>query len=486
MHDANGPASRRNSTASNKPTSGGSQNRSRTGSVRNWVLAIALVLVGAVAASTLIYGAQERADAQTQLPPSLGAIVYDGLVTVAGDASGVQGLELVAKIGELVVGTATIGQGTAQPNGFKDLTVSPPSDQADDLLGSEINFYLGGTVLSTTTDYYAGKNPDGSICVTCPINILEQRPLILDFPMLPVSAEPTVANTPVPAATEPPAATDEEVTTTFSGQAFTDDGLVPDGYEIFALVGSTRSEPVTVADGKFENLTVTTKGSENEGAKVSFYVIDKGNESNPSARLLSDVTETFNPGESGESIRLFFPALAATATPIPPTATPEPPPPTPEPPTPTPEPPPPTPTPVPPPPTPVPTNTPVPPPPTPTNTPEPTDTPVPPDTPTPVPTDTPTPVPTDTPTPVPTDTPTPVPTDTPTPVPTDTPTPVPTDTPVPPTETPVPPPTATPVPEDTGGGFNATLPLAIILVILLVAIAGYFGMRYTQQSKNES
>ena len=44
----------------------------------------------------------------------------------------------------------------------------------------------------------------------------------------------------------------------------------------------------------------------------------------------------------------------------------------------------------------------------------------------------------------------------------------------------------TPEPQDTGGGFNATLPLAIILVLLLVAIAAYFGWQYSRKSNAEA
>ena len=60
----------------------------------------------------------------------------------------------------------------------------------------------------------------------------------------------------------------------------------------------------------------------------------------------------------------------------------------------------------------------------------------------------------------------------------------PTATPVPPTATPVPP-TVAPEPEDSGGGFNATLPLAIILVLILIGIAGYFGWQYTKKSSED-
>ncbi len=132
-------------------------------------------------------------------------------------------------------------------------------------------------------------------------------------------------------------------------------------------------------------------------------------------------------------------------------------------------------------PTPEPTATPTPEP-TATPTPEPTATltPEPTATPTPEPTATPTPEPTATPTPEPTATPTPEPTATPTPEPTATPTPEPTATPTPePTATPTPEPTATPTPgpevappptdEGRGPGWLLAIPVAVILLIALMA-----------------
>ena len=456
----------------------GHSRSSRTRTLR-FTFAFAAALIAAVA--TLIGFDTDDAQVQSQQPPPFSAVIYDGWVTVANDPTGMQGFTLSAKVGDWVSESVTIGDGTPDLNGFKNLTVNPPSGP----IGSEITFLLNGTVESTTTDFYAVIGDDGSVCTNCPIDFPQFRfEFSIDFPSRPTN---------VPVATPPPAATPDQpapgqqTITRFNGQVFTPQGLVPDGYQVFAVVDNKiRSNSVTVLGGVY-NLAIETTGSEHDGSPVKFFLIDKGDPTNPNKTLDAETPSVFKPGQETE-VRLFFPMLAPTATPEPPTATPEPPTPTPEPPTPTPVPP--TATPIPPTPTPVPpTATPIPPTPTPvppTSTPEPTATPVPP-TATPVPpTATPVP-PTATPVP-PTATPVP-PTATPmpptaTPVsPTATPVP-PTATPVPPTATPVPP-VATPEPEETGGGFNATLPLAIVLVLLLIGIAAYFGWRYSQQSREE-
>ncbi len=474
MHDATGRDTIRIPVATTPRLKGHS--RSLRTRILRFTLASVLALVAAVA--TLIGVDTDDAQSQNQQPPPFSAVIYDGWATVANDPTGMQGFTLSAKVGDWISESVTIGDGTADLNGFKNLTVNPPAE----LIGSEITFLLNGTVESTTTDFYAIIADDGSVCTSCPIDFPQFRfEFSIDFPSRPTGG---------PVATQPPASTPvqtapgEQTITQFSGQVFTPQGLVPDGYQVFAVVGNKiRSNSVTVQGGVY-NIAVETTGSEHDGSPVQFYLIDKGDPTDPNKTLDAETPSVFKPGQETE-VRLFFPMLAATATPEPPTATPEPPTPTPEPPTATPEPP----TPIPPTPTPTPmppTATPEPPTPTPeppTATPEPP-TPIPPTpTPTPMPPTatpeppTPTPIP-PTPTPEP---PTPIP-PTSTPEPTDT--PEPTATSIPPTATSVPP-VATPEPEETGGGFNATLPLAIVLVLLLIGIAAYFGWRYTHQSKEE-
>ena len=438
----------------------------RSRRARIWAITLVLVVVAVTGVGTSLVGTGDSAEAQSQQPPSLAAVIFSGWVTVNGSPIGVEGLSLTAQIGEWTSQPVTIGEGTSDLNGYEDLTVDAPAE----LIGSQINFILGGTVVAANSSYYALIDIDGNFCLTCELRHPEFRDdFAIDFPSLPVTA-PAPTATSAPTDQQPPPG--EPTVTTFTGRAFAGDSIIPDGYEIFAIIGNTTSDRVTVSGGMY-TLEIKDAGPELNGSDILFYVIDKG-ATGPDNRIVVVVDVKFTSGQSTE-LNLVFDPLAATPTPVPPTATPAPPTPTPEPPTPTPVPP--TPTPIPPTATPVPpTATPVPPTATPV---PPTATPVPP-TATPVPpTATPVP-PTATPVP-PTATPVP-PTATPVP-PTATPVP-PTATPVPPTATPVPP-AATPVPEDTGGGFNATLPLAIILVLVLVGVAGYFGWQYSRRSNEE-
>ena len=451
-------------------TRSGFQKRLQKRTTQTWVVLFGLLVVTAIAASAALMAPRDDAHAQTQLPPQLDAIIFDGLATVAGSPFELEGLDLYAKVGDWVSEPVTLGDDTPDLNGFKDLTVNPPSD----LLGQEVKFLLGGTVESTTIDYYAVIADDGSILVNEPIGLPIFRTVQLDFPSLPTGTAPT----PTPSGDQPSGG---PAVTIYSGQVFTQGLPVPDGYQVFAVVGNMPTDKVTVIGGTY-NLAVNTSDNSLNGSLIKFFLVDKGDPTNPNKALEAETPGIFTAGQSDE-VHLVFPAIAPTptptpeptATPVPPTATPVPPTATPVPPTATPVPP--TATPVPPTATPVPpTATPVPPTATPV---PPTATPVPP-TATPVPpTATPVP-PTATPVP-PTETPIP-PTATPVP-PTETPVP-PTATPVPPTATPVPP-TVAPEPEDSGGGFNATLPLAIILVLILIGIAGYFGWQYTKKSSED-
>ena len=442
----------------------------KTKSARSWVAILAIAMMVVLASSSTFLTTHNHTQAQQLQPPQLHLVTFDGLVTVNGSFSpDVEGLSLSAKVGEWVSESVTIGQGTDAPNGYKDLNVRPPQDQG--LIGAEITFILGGpggTVESTTTSHYAKSGEDGS-STRQEITFPEFRKLNIDFPSLPEPISPSPS---------PQPATGEPTLTVFSGQALTPDGPVPNGYQLFAVIGETkRTNNATVIDGEY-SLAIETTDTSHDGSTIRFFLIDRGDVTNPNNAIEAETPSTFTAGQSAE-VRLVFSMLAPTATPtftptpIPPTATPVPPTATPVPPTATPIPP--TATPVPPTATPVPpTATPVPP----TATPiPPTATPVPP-TATPIP-------PTATPVP-PTATPIP-PTATPVP-PTATPVP-PTATPVPPTATPVPPtavpPTPTPEPEESGG-LNTTLILAIILVLVILGVAGYFGWQYSRRSRTSS
>ena len=119
---------------------------------------------------------------QNQVSPPHSAIFYDGWVTVNGDPTGLQGFTLSAKVGDWVSESVTIGDGTADLNGFENLTVNPPSE----LIGNQVTFLLNGTVESTTSDFYAIIEDDGTVCTSCPIDFPQFRTdFSIDFPRLP-------------------------------------------------------------------------------------------------------------------------------------------------------------------------------------------------------------------------------------------------------------------------------------------------------------
>ena len=353
MHDADGRDTIRISVATAPFATPRLKGHSRSARARALRFTVTLATVLAVAFATLLGFNTYDGQVQSQQPPPFSAVIYDGWVTVTNDPTGLEGFTLSAKVGDWVSESVTIGDGTPDLNGFKNLTVNPPSE----LIGSQITFLLNGTVESTTTDFYAVIADDGSICTSCPIDFPQFRfEFEIDFPSRPTGG---------PVATQPPAATPDQpapgqqIITQFNGQVFTPQGIVPDGYQVFAVVGNKiRSNSVSVHQGIY-NLAVETTGTEHDGSPIQFFLIDKGDSTNPNKTLEAETPGVFSPGQQTE-VRLFFPMLAATATPEPPTATPEPPTPTPEPPTATPVPP--TATPVPPTATPVPpTATPVPP-----------------------------------------------------------------------------------------------------------------------------
>ena len=206
MHDATGRDTTRYPNAAHEAARTGLKNRSRAKSARSWIVTVAILLTIVIAGSTIFAGDQDDAQAQTQSPPLLSAVIYDGWVTVGSDPLGLTGLTLSAKVGEWVSESVTIGEGTPDLNGFKDLTIEPPRE----LLGGQITFLLGGTVEATNTDYYAIILDDGSVCTTCEITFPIFREINLDFPSRPTGAPVS----PQPSATTPeqPASGDPTVT----------------------------------------------------------------------------------------------------------------------------------------------------------------------------------------------------------------------------------------------------------------------------------
>ena len=375
---------------------------------RTWLsLILASCVTVVVVASILVVSRED--DTQAQAPPPFAVISFSGTVTINGAEPNQSGLMITARVGDWESDPVMVGSRPDQPNKYYNLVVNAP----EDLRGSMVEFWLGGQVMASSTSFFAYIDSETGEVVR-DFSLPQNRTMDLDFASIPVAT-----NTPVPPTNTPEPTAVIVSPAFFSGSVRSVSGTIPDGYEVYAMVGDDfTTGSVPVINGEYF-LTVDPKSDKYDNAQVRFFVIDKGDPQNPSNELAAvSATGVFVPGKDFVNFHVSFPELAATATPVP-TDTPVPPP---------------TDTPVPPTDTPVPpTNTPVPP----TNTPvPPTNTPVP-------PTNTPVP-PTNTPVP-PTNTPVP-PTNTPVP-PTNTPVP-PTNTPVPPTNTPVPP-TNTPVPVPT-------------------------------------
>lgn len=431
----------------------------------------ALVAVSLIAVAASDNNALE-AQQNPGVPPTFPAIVFNGHVTINGEEPEYSGFRITAKIGDKYTSApSTVGSLPNRPSAYAHLVVAP--DPALDLFGSQIEFWLEDTVLSTSTSWYAVINEfSGEICGGCTWTFPILRELNLDFPNLP-EPTPTVTPTwtPSPEILSP---------AFFSGRARTPRGPLPDGSEIYVTVGEDfRSGNIEVYGAEYF-ITVDVVDKKYRNAPVTFFLVDR-NDPSGAPRFLKALSPpgAMVSGANFENVTLVFPDLLPTLTPTPtpthtPTITP----------------------------TPTPTNTPtITPTPTPTLSPTPTLTPTP--TVTPTPTRTPIPSPTNTPEPTPTPEPTKPPTATPTIVPTATFTPEPTRTPRPtadageataavpeivrPTQF-VPGSTGGETPSEpaNGGGFcsastkddgsmEATLPLGIVLLLSVFAwrIAGF-------------
>ncbi len=371
----------------------------------------ALIAVGMIA----IQNRDNRSlQAQAIVPPIFAAIVFNGNVTINGEQPTYSGFTITARIGDKWESPpVVVGSLPEKPFQYAHLVVAPPQEL--DLIGSQVEFWLDGQVMSTTTNWYAVINEHtGDICGGCTWTFPILRPLDLDFPNLP-EATPTITPTytPSPEILRP---------AFFSGMARTPKGPLPEAAEIYAVVGGDfRSANVQVFGGEYF-ITIDVVDKKYRDAPVVFYLVDR-NDPTGAPRFLEALSPpgAYVGGEQFQ-INLVFPELLPTLTP-----------------------------------TPTPTET-------PTITPTPTNTATPTETPTPIPTATHTPTltPTETSTPLPTNTPTPLPTNTPTLTPTTKPTVAPSPTPTDvPTATHTPEPTRTPRPTTDAGEPTRTLPTIV-------------------------
>jgi hypothetical protein len=368
---------------------------------------VALSVSALLAVGMIVIANHDHHQAQAQsigVPPTFPAIVFNGEVTINGEIPAYSGFQIIARIGDkwesppVVVGTLP-----DKPAHYAHLIVAPDPDM--DLIGSQIEFWIEGQIISTNTNWYAVINEfSGEVCGGCTWTFPILRKLDLDFPNLP-EATPTLTPTytPSPEVLRP---------AFFSGMARTPRGPIPDGSEIYAVVGGEfRTGNFQVFGGEYF-ITIDVVDKKYRDAAVVFYLVDP-NDPTGAARFLEALSPpgAFVGGQQFQNFSLVFPDLLPTFTPtFTPTETPTI--------------------------TPTPTET-----STPTYTP--TFTPTPTATATFTPTVTPTPEPTATPTLEPTNTPTLTPTQVPTSTPTAIPSPTPTDVP---TATFTPEPTRTPRP----------------------------------------
>ncbi len=368
----------------------------------------AVLSASALVAVTLIvianHDKQQARAQQVGVPPTFPAIVFNGEVTINGETPAYSGFEITARIGDKWEShPVVVGALPDKPAHYAHLVVAPDTEL--DLIGSQIEFWLEGQILSTTTNWYAVINEfSGEVCGGCTWTFPILRRLDLDFPNLP-EATPTLTPTytPSPEILRP---------AFFAGRARTPRGPIPDGSEIYAVVGEDfRTGNVQVFGGEYF-ITIDVVDKKYRDAPVIFYLVDP-NDPSGAPRFLEALSPpgAFVGGQQFENFSLVFPDLMPTATP---------------------------------------THTPTE---TPTITPTPTETSTPTQTPTftatatatatLTPTATSTPEPSPTPTPEPTNTPTLTPTRLPTTTPTAMPSPTPTDVP---TATFTPEPTRTPRP----------------------------------------
>ena len=96
---------------------------------------------------------EERPSIETP-PPLLKALVFNGDVTIGGNAPGRQGYMITANIGRYWESTAVpvgVGRGCGSMR-YAHLIVAPPEEL--DLFGSQIDFWLNGQVRSEVYDWY--------------------------------------------------------------------------------------------------------------------------------------------------------------------------------------------------------------------------------------------------------------------------------------------------------------------------------------------
>lgn len=281
------------------------------------VAAVALVL-----ATLVVHLRADRADqvADAQggsgLPPTAGWIIFHGTVTVDGAVPEFTGFQLYARIGEDWTSLpVTVGLQLGKPNHFSHLIVNPPHEGNK---GRQIEFYVADEKASTF-DFFATYEPiTGEVCPGCELSFPITREVEIDFARIPPpTATPTTTPSPTEFVVRP---------AFYSGTVRAGGSLAPDGYSVYAVVGTDyRSGDAFVADGRYF-LAVDPGAEHYTDQQVRFFIVDQGNVDSPGIAIEAiSAPLVFVPGRDFSSVNLVFPALAPTATPtLTPTETPTP------------------------------------------------------------------------------------------------------------------------------------------------------------------
>ncbi len=289
---------------------------------RIWVTVMSLSALIAMGLIAIGNNHERQINAQQQVPPTLPAIIFHGKVTINGEEPLYSGFTITARIGDTWESAPVIvGGTTADPFKYTHLVVAPPLEE--DLFGSEIQFWLEGQVVSEVTSFYAQINEfSGEVCGGCTWTFPFLREVNLDFSSLP-QATPTITPTltPSPVILAP---------AFFSGPARSPSGALPDGTQVYAVVGDDfRTGNVQVFNGQYF-LTVDVVDEMYLNARVVFFAIDD-NDPSGATRLVQAISApgAFVPGAQFQNFSLIFPELLPTLTPTPlatetPTETPSP------------------------------------------------------------------------------------------------------------------------------------------------------------------
>ena len=193
--------------------------------------------------------------------------VYSGQLVASGGVVP-KGAELVARVGSYVSPPALV-----EGQGYRNLVVDPGNVA---MVGREVAFLLNGVVAQTTDTYISGtRNSD----------------FLIAFPALP-TPEPT----PTPTSVSTP---EVALPSVYSGDLVVSGGVVPEGAELVARVGSYVSLPALVEGQGYRNLVVDPGNVAMVGREVAFLLNG----------VVAQTTDTYISGTRNSDFLIAFPAL---------------------------------------------------------------------------------------------------------------------------------------------------------------------------------